>query len=443
MVEYIKINKLKVHPQNVRKNYTDIEELAESIKSQGILQNLTAVPNPDEEGTYLVVIGNRRLTAAIKAGLESVPCVIVDMDEKTQIATMLLENMQRNDLTVLEQSQGFQMMLDFGETEDTIAEKTGFSKTTIRHRLNIAKLDQKVLNKKEKDSSFQMTLGDLYALEQVADIKTRNKILREATNSRELIWKSQNAAKEAQRAKNTKVIVKMLSALGIKEAPENAQQELYSGKWDTIQEISLEKDVPKRIILKDKNEVFYLVSYRSIKILKKIVRGKKVLTPAEEKQKQKDKNKKIIKARLKDMSVNRKEFIENVISGKISALKNEDDVKGKVWITLTQLGACVSPTVLRSFFSGKNDYECTPEEKVEIQKQVDNLSFLHSMLVTMNEAMKNAGDIYDWQGLYRPNIGHALLLGYEVLNLYGWTFEQEEDRQILDGTHEYYEKNEK
>ena len=57
---------------------------------------------------------------------------------------MLEENIQREDLTVWEQAQGFQMMLDLGETEDTIADKTGFSKTTIKHRLNIAKLDQEI-----------------------------------------------------------------------------------------------------------------------------------------------------------------------------------------------------------------------------------------------------------------------------------------------------------
>ena len=55
---------------------------------------------------------------------------------------MLLENIQREDLTIQEQAQGFQMMLDLGDTEDQIAEKTGFSKSTVRHRLNIAKLDQ-------------------------------------------------------------------------------------------------------------------------------------------------------------------------------------------------------------------------------------------------------------------------------------------------------------
>jgi len=127
----------------------DIDELAESIKARGVMQNLTVVPNPDKKDHYLVVIGNRRLTAARKAGLKTMPCSVVEMTEKEQISTMLLENMQRSDLSVSEQAQGFQLMLDLGETETTIAEKTGFSRSTVRHRLNLAKLDQETLGSAE------------------------------------------------------------------------------------------------------------------------------------------------------------------------------------------------------------------------------------------------------------------------------------------------------
>lgn len=170
-IQNISIELVKVHPNNVRKTYNDIEELAESIKAKGILQNLTVVPDPQEPGKYLTVIGNRRLTAARMAGLETVPCIVSDMDEKEQTSVMLLENIQRSDLTVYEQAQGFQMMLNLGETEDTIAEKTGFSKKTVRHRLNIAKLDSKTLMEKERQDGYQLSLTDLYELEKIKDVK--------------------------------------------------------------------------------------------------------------------------------------------------------------------------------------------------------------------------------------------------------------------------------
>lgn len=82
MIQDIAIEQLDIHPQNVRKVYTDIDELAESIKARGVMQNLTVVPNPDKKDHYLVVIGNRRLTAARKAGLKTMPCSVVEMTEK-------------------------------------------------------------------------------------------------------------------------------------------------------------------------------------------------------------------------------------------------------------------------------------------------------------------------------------------------------------------------
>ena len=101
-------------------------------------------------------------------------------------------------------------MLDLGDTEEQIAEKTGFSKTTIRRRLNIAKLNQDELKKKEQDENFQLTLKDLYELEKVKDIKTRDKILREATSSRDLVSRAQAAAAEAKRNENAKKLKEML-----------------------------------------------------------------------------------------------------------------------------------------------------------------------------------------------------------------------------------------
>lgn len=117
------------HPDNPRKDLGDLTELAESIKKNGIMQNLTVIPKEGEPGEYITIIGHRRSAAAKLAGVTEAPCRVVEgMTDKEQMSTMLEENMQRNDLTIWEQAQGFQMMLDLGETEDTIAEKTGFSK---------------------------------------------------------------------------------------------------------------------------------------------------------------------------------------------------------------------------------------------------------------------------------------------------------------------------
>ena len=175
----ISTSKIRPHPNNPRKDVGDVSELAESIKANGILQNLTVVPIYGEitgelTGQYTVVIGHRRLAAAKLAGLEKVPCVVSDMTGVAQIRTMLTENMQRTDLTVYEQAQGFQMMLDLGDTVDQIAERAGFSTTTVRRRVKLLELDKDKFKKAEKRGA---TLEDYIKLNDIEDPQVRNSVL--------------------------------------------------------------------------------------------------------------------------------------------------------------------------------------------------------------------------------------------------------------------------
>ena len=146
-LQYIEVSKISPHPDNPRQNLGDIQELSDSIKANGVLQNLTVVPMSN--GQYTVVIGHRRLAAAKKAGLSVVPCVAMEMTPQEQIRTMLMENIQRSDLTVYEQAQGFQMMLDMGETMESIAKDCGFSQSTIRRRVRLLELDADKFKKSE------------------------------------------------------------------------------------------------------------------------------------------------------------------------------------------------------------------------------------------------------------------------------------------------------
>ena len=152
---YIPIKKIFPHPDNPRLQLGDLTELTESIRKNGVLQNLTVMPKEGSEDKYTVLIGHRRLAAAHDAGVKEVPCKIVtDIDRNEQIAMMLQENMQRNDLTIYEQSQSFQLMLNLGETVQTVAERTGFSETTVRRRVKLSELDQKLLKKRSDDEGF-------------------------------------------------------------------------------------------------------------------------------------------------------------------------------------------------------------------------------------------------------------------------------------------------
>jgi len=201
------------HPDNPRKDLGDLTELAESIRQNGIYQNLTVVLRAEpiktsedaklaeagvqvEEdlqlqkikmnlidngyratGGYTVIIGHRRLAAAKLAGLKMVPCAIADMLPRKQVETMLLENMQRADLTIMEQVRGFQLLLDFGDSVKEIAQKTGFSERTVRRRTEIARLDPEALDKAMKSRGRQLTLEDFDMLSRIDDINERNRLL--------------------------------------------------------------------------------------------------------------------------------------------------------------------------------------------------------------------------------------------------------------------------
>ena len=430
------------HPDNPRKDLGDLTELVESIKKNGVMQNLTVIPQEGNPGEYTAIIGHRRHAAAKLAGISELPCIIKDsMSKKEQVSIMLEENIQRNDLTIYEQAQGFQMMLDLGETEDSIAEKTGFSKTTIKHRLNIAKLDQEELLKKECDDSFQLTLRDLYELEKVKDIKSRNKILKESSNSRDLVNRAHDAVAKAKRTENAKSIISMLKKAGVKKATKEIEDEQWSLKWKMLKEFELDKDAPKRITLpKGEGQRYYIVWYRKIRVIEKAKKEKRELAPWEQEQKRKDKIKRQIRAVLNESSARRRELIQNIISGKVDAVKDEAGEVELVWAALIQLETFIYGSMIRRFFLTKNEYNCTDAEKDEARKKADGLSMLHQMLITLDVSMANFKEITDYNLKFNPAKGSALLKGYEALEPYGWYFESEDEKKVLEGTYELYEK---
>ena len=181
---YLPIETLFHHPNNPRKALGDLAELTDSIKQNGVFQNLTVVPwfdpngedtnTPIDENRYYVIIGNRRLEAAKSADLKELPCVVANMPFKDQIRTMLIENMQRSDLTVYEQAKGFQMMLDLGDTVETIAEQSGFSQSTVRSRVKLLELDE---DKFKASVERNVSLFDYMKLDKIKDPKLKNKVL--------------------------------------------------------------------------------------------------------------------------------------------------------------------------------------------------------------------------------------------------------------------------
>ena len=199
-----------------------------------------------------------------------------------------------------------------------------------------------------------------------------------------------------------------------------------------------EKALPKKLGL-PQGELFYCGGWYGVRVFKAPEKKKRELTKEELARKEKEKKIKEIKAAIKTMNTDRKEFIANLISGH---LKRENYMIDALWGALMSTGAHLWPSGFRKFFTGKSDYDCSSEEKKEAQEKVDSLDTMKQMLVAMHKSMENIGDIYNWQGKYKEEIGRKLIECYEILEAYGWSFSSEEHEKILDGSSDLFNKEE-
>lgn len=311
------IEYLVPHPQNPRKDLGNLEELTASIKENGIYQNLTVIPineeAPDEEPKYMVVIGHRRLEAAKRAGLQEVPCAIVrGLTETQQLQIMLLENMQRSDLTVYEQAQGFQQLLDFGMDIEDISQQSGFSKRTIRRRLEIAKLDQDKL--KKLSSTRQLSLKEFDELAKIKNMEARNEVM-EKIGTNDFALAVTRAMDKEKLADTMPVFLADMERLGIKKFPDSANK--YSSKYRRVGSLDLyEYEVTKDKIPKKTEGLYYEASYpRNVEFYVKETKKAKIIKKSA---KELEKEKRIKEAWFKVDAMAathyelRKAFVENL-----------------------------------------------------------------------------------------------------------------------------------
>ena len=318
----LSIDQLYPHPNNPRKDVGDITELADSMKAKGIFQNLTVVEGgagvPEGKNGYTIIIGHRRHAAAKKAGITKLPCSIVEMDEHEQIETMLLENMQRTDLTVYEQAQGFQMMLDMGETEASIAEKTGFSKTTVRHRVKLLELNQEEFEKSQERGA---SITDYIALEKIPDIGERNKVLKYIGTSN-FNWSVQYAITACKRKAAHNAWNKIFKEYGLKKDPESAankKENIFEGRYVGYDEAPSKPQIAQiRKAVKEGKALSYTIRYSCIYILgADKPKDKKPKDPEEAALAAKIKNIKELEIQAKKL---RTAFVKNYNGGNITIL---------------------------------------------------------------------------------------------------------------------------
>jgi ParB family chromosome partitioning protein len=165
-------------------NEEKIEEMAESIKKEGLIQPVIVTRKGNK---YMLIAGERRLRAAKKAGFSSIPCIEKEMDGENLLVISLIENIQRENLSPVEEASAYDMMAkEFSMTQQEISKKVGKSRSAVANILRILSLpeDLRILVNQEK-----LSAGHARALLSVKDTKKRlklaEKILKEKLTVRE------------------------------------------------------------------------------------------------------------------------------------------------------------------------------------------------------------------------------------------------------------------
>lgn len=172
-----------------------IADLAESIRSKGILTPILVRPAPDHSGAFQIVAGERRWRAAQRAQLHEVPVLIRDLDDKETLEVALVENLQRQDLNPLEEAEGFhRLMEDFGHTQDGLARVLGKSRSHVANTLRLTHLPAPI---KEMVGAGQLTAGHARALLTAPDaVALAEKVVAKGLNVRQ----TEKLAQQAQAA---------------------------------------------------------------------------------------------------------------------------------------------------------------------------------------------------------------------------------------------------
>jgi len=163
----INISSITANPQQPRKNFekNELEDLASSIKSQGILQPI--VVRQKDENSYEIIAGERRWRAAQVAGIHEIPSIIKDMTDSEVLQAALIENIQRENLNPVEEAKAYKVILKNDNSNyDALSSAVGKSKSHISNMIRLLELDEKILEYLE---GGKISMGHARALIGVPD----------------------------------------------------------------------------------------------------------------------------------------------------------------------------------------------------------------------------------------------------------------------------------
>lgn len=194
-VKSVPVDKIQPSKDNQRSKVGDVDELATSIKSVGVLEPLLVTPN-GSGSTYTIVCGHRRHAAAKKAGVTEIPVVIRDdLDERDRNEIQLIENLQREDLSSIDEARAYKKLLDLGFSQRHLADRVGRSQSHISKRVALLELPAAAFKKIDEGVLTVDAAAHLLRLKDLP-AKYMNDVLKKASSSRDVKWSVDRAKSE-------------------------------------------------------------------------------------------------------------------------------------------------------------------------------------------------------------------------------------------------------
>lgn len=177
-VHNVPIENISANPRQPRSNFDEegIKELSTSIKKHGVIQPIIVTLDPSQSDRFILVAGERRLIAAQKAGLQSIPIIIREVTDRERLEIALIENLQRSDLNPLEEAEAYRQLIeDFNLTHEEIAARVTKSRAEVTNTLRLLALAPKV-----QDALIEggITKGHARAIVSLPNWQAQNAVLR-------------------------------------------------------------------------------------------------------------------------------------------------------------------------------------------------------------------------------------------------------------------------
>ena len=190
-----------------------LEELTKSIKERGIIQPLIVRISENQKNKYELIAGERRLQASQTAGLHEVPVIIIDADNLKSLELAIIENVQRKDLNIIEEAQGYKRLIEeFGYDQEKVSKFIGKSRSHITNSLRILSLPRTVIELIENE---KLTLGHAKVL--VGHLNAEI-LARKIVNKKLSVRQTEALVKSLNSKKHSKVIFKDANILSLENS---------------------------------------------------------------------------------------------------------------------------------------------------------------------------------------------------------------------------------